>query len=145
MSTGRPGKEMWYLASAMGPVLIFLSRGDYEQLHLGLSAALAAVSVGRKVELYFFWWALERLVQGRLDEPDVRADIAETMERRGVPTLRELLQQVRASGQATLFACSGSLAALGLNPGQVEPHVDALIGWASIIGRTQGAPDRFNF
>lgn len=129
----------------MGPVCIFLHRGEYDAVHQGLSIAASAVSTGRKVELYFFWWALERLVRGRLDEPDLdRDDVSATMELRGVPTLRHLLDVVRDSGLATVFACTGSMAALGLNPPEVESRVDTLIGWTAILQRTAGVTDRFS-
>lgn len=129
----------------MGPLVLFVTRGDYEAMHLALSAALAAVSLGRKVELYFFWFALERLARGRMVEADLRADVADAMERRQVPSLQALYQEVRKSGLSSAFACSGSLAALGLLPTEVEPHVDALIGWTSILQRTRGASDRLTF
>jgi peroxiredoxin family protein len=127
-----------------GPVCIFLHRGEYDAVHQGLSIAASAAAMGREVELYFFWWALERLVRGKLDEPDLeRDDVNATMELRGVPTLRQLLDVVRDSGQAKIFACSGSMASLGLLPPEVEPKVDALIGWTAILQRTAGATDRF--
>ena len=124
---------------------MFVTRGDFEAMHLALSAALAAVSMGRKVELFFFWFALERLAKGKLDELDLRHDVADAIERRQVPTPAELSKQLRASGLSTYFACSGSVAALGLLPTDVEPHVDALIGWPSILQRTRGATDRLSF
>jgi peroxiredoxin family protein len=123
---------------------VFLHRGDYDAVHQGLSIAASGVSLGRPVELYFFWWALERLVRGRLDEPDLeRDDVNATMELRGVPTLRQLLDLIRDSGLATTFACTGSMAALGLNPPDVESKVDQLIGWTAILTRTAGVVDRF--
>lgn len=126
------------------PVCVFLHRGEYDAFHQGLSIAAAAASMGRKVEIYFFWWALERLVRGNLDDPDLdREDVNATMELRGVPTLRQLLDVVRDSGQATLFACTGSMTAIGLTPPDVEPKVDMLIGWSAILRRTQGVVDRF--
>lgn len=129
---------------AQQTVCIFLHRGEYDAVHQGLSIAAAAVSMGRRVELYFFWWALERLVKDRLDEPDLeRDDINATMELRGAPTLRQLLDVVRDSGLATTLACTGSMAALGLTPPDVEPRVDLLIGWTSILQRTAGVVDRF--
>ena len=129
----------------MGPVCVFLHRGEYDAVHQGLSIAAASVAMGRKVELYFFWFALERLVRGNLDEPDLegRDDVNATMELRQVPTCRQLLDVVRDSGLATVFACTGSMASLGLNPPDVEPKVDTLIGWTSILGRTAGMVDRF--
>jgi peroxiredoxin family protein len=129
---------------AQPPVCIFLHRGEYDAVHQGLAIAAAAVSMGRPVELYFFWWALERLVRGTLDEPDLaRDDVSATMELRGVPTLRQLLDVVRDSGLATTFACTGSMAAIGLTPPEVEPKVDTLIGWTAILARTAGVVDRF--
>lgn len=126
------------------PLVLFLHRGEYDAVHQGLSIAAAATATGRQVELYFFWWALERLVRGNLDTPDLeRDDVNATMELRGVPTLRQLLDAVRDSGTAKLFACTGSIASLGLTPPDVEPKVDALIGWAAILQRTAGVVDRF--
>ncbi len=127
-----------------GPVCIFLHRGEYDAVHQGVSIAAAATALGRKVELYFFWWALERLARDLLDEPDLeRDDVNATMELRGIPTIRQLLDVVRDSGNATLFACSGSMASIGLTPPDVEPKVDALIGWTAILQRTAGVTDRF--
>lgn len=130
----------------MPPVCIFLRSGSYELVHQALSLAAAAVATGRQVELFFFWWALERLVGDRLDEPDLERDeINATMELRGLPTLRQLLHVVRDSGLARIHACSGSMAALGLSPQDVEPRVDGLTGWATILQRTSGATERFFF
>ncbi|MEW6431936.1 MAG: hypothetical protein AB1730_10555 [Myxococcota bacterium] len=126
------------------PVVIFLHRGEYDVVHQGLAIAAAAVAMGRRAEVYFFWWALERLVRGGLDEPDLeRDDVNATMELRGVPTARQLLDVVRDSGLGKVFACSGSMAAIGLTPPDVEPRVDALVGWTAILQRTQGVVDRF--
>ena len=127
----------------MPPVIIFLNAGTYDALHQGLSIAASATASGREAELYFFWWALERLVRGPLDQPDLREDVADEMERRGVPTLRQLLEVVRTSGKARLFACSGSLAALGLEVAKVEKAVDQIVGWTTILQRTAGITDRF--
>ena len=127
-----------------GQVCIFLHRGEYDAVHQGLSIAASAVSMGREVELYFFWWALERLVRDKVDEPDLeRDDVNATMELRRIPTIRQLLDVVRDSGHAKLFACSGSMASIGLLPPEVEPTVDALIGWTAILQRTAGVTDRF--
>ena len=127
-----------------GQVCIFLHRGEYDAVHQGLSIAASAVSMGREVELYFFWWALERLVRDKVDEPDLeRDDVNATMELRRIPTIRQLLDVVRDSGHAKLFACSGSMASIGLLPPEVEPKVDALIGWTAILQRTAGVTDRF--
>jgi peroxiredoxin family protein len=128
----------------MARVVLFFQQGEYELMHQGLSAAAAAAALGDPVELYFFWHALGRLVEGPLDAP-AHEETADRLEARGVPSLAELLKAVRGSGQARVLACSGSLAALGLTPADVEPHVDELVGWAGIVQRTRGVVDRFFF
>ena len=128
----------------MARVVFFFQRGEYEAVHQGLSAAAAACALGDSCELYFFWHGLGRLVKGPLDAPEGEA-LADHLEARGVPSLEELLTAVRGSGQARLLACSGSLAALGLKPADVESHVDELIGWTGILTRTRGVVDRYFF
>ncbi len=128
----------------MARVIFFFQRGDYELMHQGLSAAAAACALGDQAERYFFWHALDRLVRGPLDAPE-REELADVLEAKGVPSLEELLKVVRGSGQARLFACSGSLPAIGLRPVDVEPAVDELIGWASILTRTRGVVERYFF
>jgi len=133
-------------AASEGAILaIFLHSGDYDRLHQGLSIAAAGAALGRRVEVYFFWWALERILTDRLDEPDFpeREEITARFEARGLPTLRALLAHLRASGQVTLVACSGSLAAIGRTPAEAEGRVDTLLGWTAILARTAGVTDRF--
>lgn len=120
--------------------------GDYDRVHEGLSIAAAAVASGRHADLFFFWWALERLTHDKLDEPDLnprREDIVNRFETRNVPTLRSLLAFLRDSGKCTLYACSGSLAILGLTPSALEKKVDQLVGWSTILQLTDGVADRF--
>ena len=132
--------------SPSSKVAVFLHSGDYDRVHQGLSIAAAAVAAGRTVELYLFWWALERFVKGALDEPDFgpgREDVADRLEARGAPTCRALLEHVRASGRASVHACTGSLAAVGADPQRPVPGVDGWVGWSAILQRTAGVVDRF--
>lgn len=127
-------------------VVLFLHSADYDRLHQGLAIGAAATALGQKVELYFFWWALERLLDGRLDEPDFhppRLDVADRFETRGLPTARQLLAHLRASGLCQVVACTGSLAALGRDVQAAAPHVDQVLGWTAILQRTAGVVERF--
>jgi peroxiredoxin family protein len=129
-----------------GKVVVFLHSGDYDRVHQGLSIAAAAVASGRTAEIYLFWWALERFVEGRLDEPDFgpgREHVADRVEARGMPTCRELLAHVRASGRSSVHACTGSLAALGADLQRPVEGVDGWVGWSAILQRTAGVADRF--
>lgn len=127
-------------------VCVFLHDGSYDRVHQGLAIAASAVASGRRADVYWFWWALERLVRDRLDEPDFgpgREAHADRFEARGMPTLRELLAHLRESGLCSTFACSASLAALDVKPPELEGKVDQVIGWTAILQRTAGLTDRF--
>jgi peroxiredoxin family protein len=137
-------------SSRADAVVIFLNRGDYASVHQGLSVAAAAAAAGRKAEIFFFWWALKRLVEDRLDEPDFSPEpggeeVADRFEERGMPTLRQLLGQLRELGGCRLYACSGSLAALDVKADTLERRVDSVVGWSAILRLTQGVTDRFFF
>ncbi|MHB1845360.1 MAG: hypothetical protein ACYCWW_11070 [Deltaproteobacteria bacterium] len=137
----------------MAPVVVFLHSGQYDKLHQGAAIAAAAAASGRSVELFFFWWALEKLALGGLAEPafdavgpsspEAAEELTHRFEQRGYPTAQALLEAARSSGHCRVFACSASLEILGLRPAQVETQVDSILGWSAILARTEGAPDRF--
>lgn len=125
---------------------VFLHSGDYDRMHQGLSIAAAAAAAERPTDVFFFWWALERLVRGELGEPAFtppREDVTDRFEALGAPTLETLLQHLRDSGRATLYACSGSLPLLGVTPPTLEKRVDQVVGWSHILRITAGVVDRF--
>jgi peroxiredoxin family protein len=130
---------------------VFLHSGDYDRLHQGAAIAAAGVAAQRPVEVYFFWWALERLATGQLGHPSFshacqgpRAEgLAHRFEERAFPTAATLLESARRSGTCRVFACSASMEMLGLKPTVLEPLVDSILGWSAILARTEGVSDRF--
>ena len=136
-------------APTSNKVAIFLHSGDYDRVHQGLAIAAAAVASGRRAEVYLFWWALERFLQDRLDEPDFtppREDVTDRFETRRMPTLRALLAHLKESELCTVHGCTGSLAALGGEPlaeGAARGGLDGWVGWSAILQRTAGVTDRF--
>jgi peroxiredoxin family protein len=126
-------------------VVVFLHSGDYDRVQQGLSIAAAAVASGRRVEVYLFWWALERFLKDALDEPDFagRDDVSDRFESRGMPTPRVLLGHLKESGLCTLAGCTGSLGALGAEAEAGQSGIDVWLGWSAILQRTAGVTDRF--
>jgi len=134
------------MSPSLPKVAVFLHAGEYDRVHQGLAIAAAAVASGRRAEVYLFWWALERFLQDRLDEPDFqppREDVVDRFETRGLPTLRELLAHLRESGLCTVQGCTGSLGALGAEARADSGAVDGWVGWSAILQRTAGVVDRF--
>src|SRR5690606_3872150 len=122
---GAPGSTLWRHdprsakrrgMAADNRVAIFLHSGDYARVHPGLAIAAAAVASGREVHLFFFWWALDRLLRGDLGEPTFEdssiplesREAAEDAFESGYPTASQLMESVRASGKCTIYACSAS-------------------------------------
>lgn len=125
---------------------IFLHSGDYDRVHQGLAIAVAGATSGRSVDVFFFWWALDRLLRDDLDAPAFgpgREDVTDSFHEKGFPTIRQLLQAARESGRVRTYACSGSLAVLGKTPLATEGKVDEIVGWAAILEKTAGVTDRF--
>jgi peroxiredoxin family protein len=126
-------------------VAVFLHSGDYDRVHQGVAIAAAATAGGRACEIFFFWWALRRLVDGGLARPEFAAepDLAHRFETRGYPTAAALLTAARETGRCRVFACSASMEMLGFRPTELEPLVDSILGWSGILARTEGIVDRF--
>lgn len=132
-------------------VAIFLHDGAYDRLHQGCAIAAAAAAGGRDVQIFLFWWALERYLSGGFDEPDMggtqgppdAARAAEEAFEKGAPTAAALLQAARDTGHCTLYACSASAILLGRRPDTIASRVDQVVGWSAILGLTAGVVDRF--
>ncbi len=129
-------------------VAVFLHSGAYDRVHQGLAIAAAAAAQGREVDVYFFWWALDRLHRDDLDEPAFDAgrageEAAERFEARQAPTLRQLLSHLRELGRCRLFACTASMDWVGADVRGMERKVDGFVGWSTILQRTAGVTDRF--
>ncbi|HUB07946.1 MAG TPA: hypothetical protein VMB50_13125 [Myxococcales bacterium] len=130
---------------------VFLHSGDYDRLHQGAAIAAAGAAAERDVEVFFFWWALQKLVAGELSQPSFEGhlppggglDLEHRFEDRAFPTAAALLAAARETGRCRLFACTASMELLGLRPPEVEKHVDSLLGWQGILARTEGVTDRF--
>lgn len=133
------------MTAATIPLAVFLHAGEYDRMHQGLSIAAAAVAMNRRVDVFVFWWALERLAAGKLDGPgqELPASVTDAFESGRAPTLRTLLSHLRESGLCRVFACSGSTGILGLEASGIRNLVDAFVGWSRILELTAEATERF--
>ncbi len=99
-----------------------------------ISCAAAAGVSGWRVDLVFFGEALQRWVQGDLDDEEggdsASADPADTPP--VVPTA-QLLETANRAGRVRVMACSASCAEGGIDPPRVLEHVDEIVGWPTIL------------
>jgi peroxiredoxin family protein len=126
-------------------IVVFVHSGEWERLHQAYSIAVAGAVAGRSVDVYLFWWALERFAKDALDAPEFsgREETAERFSEQGFPTIRRMWESARATGKVRTWACTGSMAILALGPERLRERVDGFVGWAAILERTEGVTDRF--
>ncbi len=114
-------------------VVVFLSHADPCSLRLAGSCALAAVSMGARVDVFLFGPAVRAVVEGAEGAGGDADDPA------------TLIHQAREGGTCRLLACSASVVAERVDPGAAERAFDAVVGWPTVIEWTRGVVDRFFF
>ncbi len=110
-------------------VVLFVSHSDEWALRLAGSCALAAVSMGGRLDVFLFGPALTAVVEAK-GEPDHPAS---------------LLHQARAAGACRLLGCSASLVSEKLDRGRADASLDAVVGWPTVVDWSRGVVDRFFF
>ena len=122
-------------------LLLLCHDGGWDRLYQAASAAATAASTGWRVDLVFYFDALEKLLDGRLDDFELTSGDAskarrleETADELGTRAPSRLLRAARSSGSARVLACSASLALIGRDPAEIDGSiVDEVIGWPTTI------------
>ncbi len=109
--------------------VVFLSHGDETSLRLAGSCALAAATMGSRVDVFLFGAAVPAVVSAQgeaVDEPGA------------------LLHQARAAG-CRLIACSASVVEQKVDPQAADRALDAVVGWPTVLTWSEGVVERFSF
>lgn len=111
--------------------LLILAHGGSWELRYQVSAlAATAAARGDRVDVGFFFAALEAWAGGGWDRLDPGPPIDPArLAGLDFPPLSSLLESARETGRLRLFACSASTRVLGLGPPEVQAKVDVLCGW----------------
>jgi len=119
-------------------LLLLCHDGGWDRLHQAASAAATAASTGWTVDVVFFYEALERLLDGTLDEARA-GDASERVlvdraEERGVRPPSMVFAAARSTGRCRFMACSASLGLLDRDPTEVDPEtIDEVVGWPTTV------------
>jgi predicted peroxiredoxin len=112
-----------------GRVVVFVSHGDASALRLAGSCALAAASMGDRVDVFLFGPAVRAVVEGHGDQEHDAS----------------LLHQARAGGSCRLLGCSASMVADRVDLAAASAALDAVVGWPTVLEWSRGIADRFSF
>ena len=112
-----------------GRVVVFVTRSDATALQLAGSCALAAASLGDRVDVFLFGPAVAAAVDAGDDRDHAAA----------------LLHRAREAGGCRLLACSASVVAEGVDAARADAALDAVVGWPTVVEWSRGVVDRFFF
>ncbi len=126
--------------------ILFLHSGAYDKLYQAVMLAITAASMGNKVYIFLFFWALRKFVNGKLDDIEFPAGIQDADRRlleaipQGSPNmLKELLDEVGKMGNLEVYACSGAVKLMELDEELVKSKVNDIIGLPTMLKMAEGA------
>ena len=126
--------------------VLFLHSGNYEKLYQAVMLAITSASMGNKVYIFLFFWALKKFVTDKLDVIEFPDGMQEEDRRlleavpQGQPNmLKGLLSEVSKMGNLEIYACSGAVKLMELDEDLVRSKVDDIIGLPTMLKMAEGA------
>ena len=126
--------------------VLFLHSGNYEKLYQAVMLAITSASMGNKVYIFLFFWALRKFVTDKIDVIEFPDEMHEEDKRllEAVPQgqsnmLKELLNEVGKMGNLEIYACSGAVKLMELDEELVKSKVKEIIGLPTMLKMAEGA------
>lgn len=121
---------------------IIFHSGSFDRIYHGFSLVLAALALGRKVRLFFSYWALEYLKKDSQERFELDAEakihqeiLKKNIERGHIQKLPELLAQAKSMG-AEIYACTSSMGLLNIARDELIEQVDKSMGITTFLTLT---------
>ncbi len=124
---------------------IIFHSGSYDRLHHGISIALAALALGRKVRFLFTYWALEYLrrdvssaLEPKVDKKEDSAHIQtirENIKEGHLESISDLIVRSKALG-AEFYTCTASMSLLNIARDELIDEVDRPMGLTTFLDET---------
>ncbi len=124
---------------------IIFHTGSYDRLHHGMSIALAALALGRKVRFLFTYWALEYLkrdgpsaLENKVDKEEDSAHvqtIRENIKKGHLESISGLIVQTKDLG-AEFYTCTNSMSILNIARDELIDEVDRPMGLTTFLDET---------
>ncbi len=122
---------------------LVLFSGTDDRLMAAAVLAAGAAAMGRKVNVFLQYWALDTFRAERIHEnhgaaPEAGPEGAELMQRHGGQHWSEIFRQAKDIGEVGIHACSLSMEMFGLKVEDLDPLVDDQEGVASFFLEATG-------
>ena len=126
-----------------GTISLALFSGTDDRLQASAVLTVGAAAMGRKVNVFLQYWALDAFRADRvLKDHGVSTEAGEdgrrAMRDQGKPHWSELLRQAKLIGDVRIRACSDSMEMFHLTLHDLDPMVDEIWGVASFFMEADG-------
>ncbi len=122
---------------------LVLFSGTDDKLNAAAVLTAGAAAMGRKVNIFLQYWALDafrsdKVLKDHGVAPEAGPEGAEAYQRHGGQHWSEILRQAKEIGDVSIHACSLSMEMFGLQVGDLDPLVDDQQGVASFFMNVDG-------
>ena len=127
-----------------GTLSLVLFSGTDDKLQAAATLVVGAAAMGRKVDVFLQYWALDAFRADRiLKDHGVSAEAgpegASVMRAHGKPHWTELFRDAKEIGEVRIQACADSMEMFHLTPDDLDPLVDGVWGVAAFFLEADGA------
>jgi peroxiredoxin family protein len=121
-----------------GTLSLILFSGTDDKLNAAAVLTAGAAAMGRRVNVFLQYWALDafradRILKDHGVAPEAGAEGAALVQRQPSPHWIETLRQAKQIGHVAIHACSLSMEMFGLEIGDLDPLVDDQEGVAAFF------------
>lgn len=122
---------------------LVLFSGTDDRLNAAAVLTAGAAAMGRKVNVFLQYWALDCFRADRISKdhgvaPEAGPEGAELFQRHAGLHWSEILRQAKDIGEVKIHACSLSMEMFGIEVGDLDPLVDGQEGVASFFMDVDG-------
>jgi peroxiredoxin family protein len=129
--------------SADGTVSLVLFSGTDDKLQSAAVLSVGAAVMGRRVNLFLQYWALDafradRILKDHGVSQEAGPEGAAAMQRQGKTHWSELLRQAKDLGEVRIYACADSMEMFEITKADLDPLIDGIWGVASFFTEADG-------
>jgi len=126
-----------------GTVSLALFSGTDDKLQASAVLTVGAAAMGRTVNVFLQYWALDafradRVLKDHGVAPEAGEEGLRAMQDQGKPHWSDLYRQAKDLGEVRIYACSDSLEMFGITKDDLDPMVDGVWGVASFFAEANG-------
>ncbi len=126
-----------------GTVSLALFSGTDDKLQASAVLTVGAAAMGRKVNVFLQYWALDafradRVLKDHGVSPEAGEEGLRAMQDQGKPHWSDLYRQAKDLGEVRIYACADSLEMFEITKDDLDPMVDGVWGVASFFAEATG-------